>query len=102
MLEYYFLPKVIGFAETAWSEREWETIVDRDEREKETVKAWNVFTNILARKELPRLNSIFGGYHYRIPLPGAVVENGLLKANVEFPGLDLRYTIDGSEPTIES
>jgi len=102
MLEYYFLPKVIGFAETAWSEREWETIADRDEREKATLKAWNVFTNILARKELPRLNSIFGGYHYRIPLPGAVVENGLLKANVEFPGLDLRYTTDGSEPTIES
>ena len=102
MLEYYYLPKIIGFAETAWSERDWETIANRDEREKETVKAWNVFTNILARKELPRLNSIFGGYHYRIPLPGAVVENGLLKANVEFPGLDLRYTTDGSEPTIES
>ncbi|GIS72724.1 MAG: hypothetical protein CM1200mP10_23010 [Candidatus Neomarinimicrobiota bacterium] len=31
-----------------------------------------------------------------------MVENGLLKANVEFPGLDLRYTIDGSEPTLES
>ena len=102
MLEYYYLPKIIGFAETAWSERDWETIANRDEREKETVKAWNVFTNILARKELPRLNSIFGGYHYRIPLPGAVVENGLLKANVEFPGLDLRFTTDGSEPTIES
>jgi len=102
MLEYYYLPKIIGFAETAWSERDWETIEDREEREKATLKAWNVFTIILARKELPRLNSIFGGYNYRIPLPGAVVENGLLKANVEFPRLDLRYTTDGSEPTIES
>jgi len=102
MLEYYYLPKIIGFAETAWSERNWETIEDREEREKAILKAWNIFTNILARKELPRLNYIFGGYNYRIPLPGAVVENGLLKANVEFPGLDLRYTIDGSEPTKES
>jgi len=102
MLEYYYLPKIIGFAETAWSERDWETIEDREEREKATLKAWNVFTNILARKELPRLNSIFGGYNYRIPLPGVVVENGLLKANVEFPGLNLLYTTDGSEPTIES
>ena len=102
MLEYYYLPKIIGFSETAWSDRDWETIEDREEREKAILKAWNVFTNILARKELPRLNSIFGGYNYRIPLPGAVVENGLLKANVEFPGLDLRYTIDGSEPTLES
>ncbi|MFL3045388.1 MAG: family 20 glycosylhydrolase [Candidatus Neomarinimicrobiota bacterium] len=102
MLEYYYLPKIIGFAETAWSDRDWETIADRDEREKAMVMAWNVFTNILARKDLPRLNSIFGGYHYRIPLPGAVVENGILKANVEFPGLDLRYTTDGSDPTLES
>ena len=73
-----------------------------EEREKATLEKWNIFTNILARKELPRLNYIFGGYNYRIPLPGAVLENGLLKANVEFAGLDLRYTIDGSEPTKES
>ncbi|GIS72989.1 MAG: hypothetical protein CM1200mP10_25660 [Candidatus Neomarinimicrobiota bacterium] len=26
MLEYYYLPKIIGFAETAWSDRDWETI----------------------------------------------------------------------------
>ena len=102
MLEYYYLPKIIGFAETAWSEREWETIADREEREKAMGKAWNIFTNTLAKKELPRLNSIFGGYNYRIPLPGAVIKNGLLQANVEFPGLDLRYTTDGSEPTLES
>ena len=102
MLEYYYLPKIIGFAETAWSERDWETIEEQEEREKATLEKWNIFTNILARKELPRLNYIFGGYTYRIPLPGAMVENGLLKANVEFPGLDLRYTTDGSDPTIES
>ena len=102
MLEYYYLPKIIGFAETAWSERDWETIADRKERERVIEKEWNVFTNTLARRELPRLNSIFGGYNYRIPLPGAVIENGFLKANVEFPGFDLRYTDDNSEPTVLS
>jgi hexosaminidase len=30
------------------------------------------------------------------------VENGVLKANVEFPGLDIRYTTDGTEPTVHS
>ncbi|GIS72990.1 MAG: hypothetical protein CM1200mP10_25670 [Candidatus Neomarinimicrobiota bacterium] len=32
------------------------------------------FHKYIGGKDLPRLNSIFGGYHYRIPLPGAVVE----------------------------
>ncbi len=41
---------------------------------------------------------INGGYNYRIPLPGAIIEDGVLKANIEFPGLILRYTTDGSEP----
>ena len=31
--------------------------------------------------------------------PGAVVENGYLKANVALPGLAIHYTLDGSEPT---
>jgi hexosaminidase len=31
-----------------------------------------------------------------------VIEDGLLKANVEYPGLIIRYTVDGSEPTMSS
>jgi len=37
-----------------------------------------------------------------VPLPGAVVKDGMLYANVEFPGLEIRYTTDGSEPTGQS
>jgi len=37
-----------------------------------------------------------------LPLPGAIVEGGMLKANIELPGLAIRYTTDGSEPTAES
>mgnify|MGYP003316578332 FL=1 len=46
--------------------------------------------------------SIFGGFNYRVPPPGAVIENNLLKANSEFPGLEIRYTLDGSDPTTKS
>jgi hexosaminidase len=103
MMEYYTLPKLMGFAESAWSaERPWENIADRNAREKAIQTAWNVFVNTLAQKELPRLSYLNGGYNYRVPLPGAVVENGLLKANVAFPGLSIRYTTDGSEPTQQS
>jgi len=103
MLEYYLLPKLIGFAESAWArERVWETTADASLRQKQVDSGWNVFANTLAQKELPRLAHLFGGFNYRIPLPGAIIENGVLKANAEFPGLQIRYTLDGSEPTINS
>ncbi len=99
MIEYYLLPKLLGFAESAWApEREWEVIMDKELRSKVMAEDWNVFANTLAGKELPRLSYINGGYNYRLPLPGAVVEDGILKANVEFPGLVICYTTDGSEP----
>jgi len=102
MLEYFYLPKIIGFSETAWKERTWETIDNREVREKEILKSWNVFANTIARKDLPRLYLIFGGFNYRIPSPGGVIENGYLKANTEFPGLEIRYTLDGADPTKNS
>ena len=102
MLEYYYLPKIIGFSETAWKERKWESIDNRKLREEDMLKSWNVFANTIAKKDLPRLYSIFGGFNYRIPSPGALIENGLLKANTEFPGLEIRYTMNGSDPTANS
>ncbi|MBD2699195.1 carbohydate-binding domain-containing protein [Spirosoma sp. BT702] len=103
MAEYDILPKLLGFAESAWApERSWETIENREAREKAMDTGWNVFANTLAQKDLPRLARINSGYNYRLPLPGAIIENGLLKANVELPGLAIRYTTDGSEPTAQS
>jgi hexosaminidase len=103
MLEYYILPKIIGFAESAWtSERSFERIDDHDQREEEARRKWNVFANTIGQKELPRLASLHGGFNYRIPLPGAVVDNNILRANIEFPGLEIRYTTDGEEPSASS
>ena len=63
---------------------------------------WNQFANRLGQRELPRLDYLFGGVDYRLPPPGAVVRDGLLYANVAIPGLELRYALDGSEPTESS
>ena len=99
MLEYSLLPKLIGYAESAWSpERSWETIDNRLKREEEMNKGWNAFANTLAQRELPRLTGIFGGYNYRVPAPGARVVDGVLEASSAYPGLTIRYTTDGSEP----
>jgi hexosaminidase len=103
MLEYYMLPKLIGFAESAWAqERRWETIENKTERDAVILNDWNVFANTLGKKELPRLSYFNGGYNYRIPPPGAIIENGKLMANTAYPGLTIRYTLDGTEPSIHS
>lgn len=103
MLEYYMLPKLLGFAESAWSpERRWETQPDRIRRLKEINEDWNRFANTIAQKEFPQLAKLNGGYNYRVPPAGAIIENGLLKANTALPGISIHYTIDGSEPTQQS
>jgi hexosaminidase len=103
MMEYSILPKLFGFSESAWSpQRNWETIEDKAARDKTIATGWNVFANSIAQKEIPKLSYLNGGYNYRLPLPGAIVENGMLKANVDLPGLAIHYTTDGSEPTAQS
>ncbi|MDX9846573.1 MAG: family 20 glycosylhydrolase [Tenuifilaceae bacterium] len=103
MLEYRLLPKLIGFAQTAWGkEREWETMEDKLQREALVTEDWNIFANTIAQKELPRLSRLFGGYGYRVPPPGAKIEDNQLFSNVAFPGLTIRYTADGSEPNQHS
>ncbi len=103
MLEYYILPKLLGFAESAWApERRWEDEPNRQKRIRQIDEDWNFFANTIAQKEFPKLSKINGGYAYRIPPAGAIIENGLLKANVALPGLSIHYTLDGSEPTRQS
>lgn len=103
MLEYYYLPKMLGLAERAWAgQAAWSDIPDRDERVEAINHEWSGFAYTIGYRELPRLDYLFGGYNYRLPAPGAIIEGGLLYANVDFPGLTIRYTLDGSEPGKDS
>ncbi len=103
MLEYSVLPKLLGFSQSAWSmHRPWEDIADSTAREKIIQDRWNIFANTLAARDLPRMSYLNGGYNYRVPPPGAVIENGRLLANSSMPGLTIRYTADGSEPDARS
>ena len=102
MLEYYYLPRLIGLSERAWaSNPQWAMVEDPVRRENQETKAWQGFVYKLASKELPRLNYLNGGYKYRIPPPGGIYDQGLLKINHLY-GMDVRYTFDGSEPSISS
>ncbi|UCD38340.1 MAG: carbohydate-binding domain-containing protein, partial [Fidelibacterota bacterium] len=102
-LEYMAFPKLLGLAERAWAATPgWVMIEDRAARFEALEDDWNVFVNMVGQRELPRLEYLHGGVNYRIPLPGAIIENGQLKANVRFPGLTIRYSTDGSEPDLNS
>lgn len=101
--DYMFLPKLFGVAERAWAkDPEWATEVDETKSEEKYQKAWSEFVNIIGKKELPRMSYYAGGFNYRIPTAGVQVANGLATANVQLPGLTIRYTTDGSLPGLKS
>jgi hexosaminidase len=102
-LEYMAFPRVIALAERAWAESpRWASIENSDSRQTELQADWNQFANRLGQRELPRLDYLSGGVQYRLPPPGAMIRDGWLHANVAIPGLEIRYTTDGSEPDATS
>ena len=103
MMEYYILPKMLGYVERAWaSDPDWTKIADQEKRRTARENDWNRFANAVGQREIPRLEYLFGGSNFRLPKPGAIIKEGYIYANVELPGLTIRYTIDGKEPTAAS
>ena len=102
-LGYMMLPKLLGLAERAWAkEPEWaigEYSILNDLYYK---NAWSLFANSVGKRELPRLSYYNGGYSYRIPEPGLKIKEGKISANIQLPGLEIRYTKDGSDPLSSS
>lgn len=98
MVEYYVFPKILGMVERGWN----------------AVPAWaNDYSDMtrynneriqynlkIGTMELPRLHRKKS--NFRIWQPGITVIDGLLHANAIYPNVEIRYTTDGSEPTINS
>lgn len=102
-LEYMIMPKLLGLAERAWAkDPEWANEPDSTKRKAMYNQAWARFANTLGKKELPRIDAAFGELHYRLPTSGAVIKDGKVHLNNQFPGLKVRYTTDQTEPTSKS
>lgn len=102
-LEYMLLPKLLGLAERAWAkEPAWAIENDPLKSEQLYQIAWSEFINVVGKRELRRLDQYAGGFLYRVPTPGAIINNGQIEANIQFPEFTIRYTTDGSEPNINS
>jgi len=103
MMEYFYMPKLIGLAERAWvGQQSWGSVENIEKRVEAMNLAWNDFANVVGQREMPRLDYLFGGFNYRLPPPGAMIMDGQIYANTDFPGLTIRYTMDGSEPGPDS
>lgn len=101
--EYKMFPKLLAVAERAWAkDPTWATEKDEARSSQLYDEAWSVFMNTVGKRELPRLDTFAGGYQYRVPSVGAKIINGKVAANVQIPGLTIRYTTDGTEPTLNS
>ena len=102
-IEYLAFPKMLGLAERAWAaDPEWATTKDTELSKSLYNKDWSEFVNVVGKRELTRLNYYQGGAGFRIPTVGARVIDGTVQANIQLPGLTIRYTTDGTEPALNS
>jgi hexosaminidase len=93
--EYQAFPKLLGAAERAWN-RDTPTPA-------EMPAAWEAFCNTLGQATFPLLSwyrtvglpEAGTGVNYRIPPPGGVIRDGVLRANVRNPGLEIEWSRDG-------
>ncbi|MFT4077576.1 MAG: family 20 glycosylhydrolase [Asticcacaulis sp.] len=88
-IDYMLMPRMLGLAERAWSSGQ-------------TTGGWSVFANQLGKRVLPALDRDRPDLAYRLPPPGLHVADGQVWTNAQMPGLSLRYTTDGSVPTVDS
>ncbi len=102
-MEYMILPKLLALAERAWAkDPDWATEKDSSKAAALYNKAWSQFVNVAGKRELPRLDYYAGGFMYRIPTAGAIINKGIVAVNTQFPGLQIRYTTNGTEPNFNS
>jgi hexosaminidase len=103
ILDYMFMPNIIVFSQKAWSnDSKWMSISDKNLRKNTLNNEWNKFSNNIGQRVLPMVDNIFGGLSYDLPKPGGIIVNDSLYANSAFPGLNIKYTLDGTTPNPNS
>ena len=103
MLEYYYLPKMLGLAQRAWQGMPaWAAIPDPTKREMARLLDYGAFLHQVVQREFKRMDAARPAFHYRIPPPGILQRGDTLLMNSTYPGMTIKYTLDGSTPNWES
>ncbi len=102
-IEFLLMPRMLAFAERAWAadEKIWSES-GAGTPAKSNQHAWSQFANLLGKRVLPQLDEDNLPWSYRIPPPGIRHIGKTVDINHQFPGFVVRYTTDGSEPTLDS
>ncbi|MCC5825102.1 family 20 glycosylhydrolase [Alkalimonas sp.] len=87
-LEQMIYPRLIALAERAWHRADWEPNKDSTAAR----QSWQQFIQRLTSVEFTRLVQSGAG-HY-VPPPGAIREQGQLKANHAWPAISIEYSLD--------
>ena len=97
-MEYMAFPKIISLAERAWNPQpKWASVAKAEDRAKVMDAEYNKFSNTLAKRDLVRLEYISNSkkLNFRLPPPGAKIENDTLYMNTEYIGFTMKYSTDG-------
>ncbi|WP_064607119.1 family 20 glycosylhydrolase [Photobacterium sp. J15] len=95
--EGMLFPRAIALAERAWHTAPWEAHDKNKVAADEPARNadYNRFANLLGQQILPDMET--DGISFNLPVPGAVIEAGVLKANSPFPGLAIEYSTDNGQ-----
>lgn len=85
-VEQYMMPRVLGVAERGWNDAP--TYNDAD---------WNT---LIGEKYIPWIKN--SGFDFHLRQPGICVKDGYILMNSPYKNGEIRYTLDGSQPTEES
>ena len=97
-VQYMLLPKMMGVSERAWTAvPEWSKNLTDNQAYNEARHQYNLK---IGTRELPLLKGM--GYTFRVGPPGIKVVDGMLLINTQYPDELVTYTLDGSEPTVDS
>ena len=97
-VQYMLLPKMMGVSERAWTAvPEWSKDLTDTKAYDEARHQYNLK---IGTRELPLLKGM--GFNFRVGPPGIKVVDGMLLINTQYPDELVTYTLDGSEPTVDS
>ncbi len=95
------MPNLIVFSERAWSSKEtWLDEITAKKQKPLLLKSLNRFVNTIGQRHLRYISDNYNEINFDLPKPGAIIDNFTLKARQQFPGLEIRYTLNGKKPSV--
>lgn len=105
---YMIYPRLYALAERAWHKGDWELSYNyepavyssqsnffSDDAKAQRDVSWQHFANQIGKKVLAKAET--EGVFYRLPTPGAIIEDGVLTMNSIYPGLVLEYQTEHAQ-----